>query len=49
MKVLVTNDDGVFAEGIKLLVEKLMPYASKITVVAPLTEALMMLIPLVVK
>ena len=38
MKVLVTNDDGVFAEGIKLLVEKLMPYASKITVVAPLTE-----------
>lgn len=38
MKILVTNDDGVRAEGIKLLVEKLIPYAEKITVVAPLTE-----------
>lgn len=38
MKILVTNDDGVKAEGIKLLVEKLVPYAETITVVAPLTE-----------
>ena len=38
MKILVTNDDGVRAEGIKLLVEKLIPYADLITVVAPLTE-----------
>ncbi len=38
MKILVTNDDGVKAEGIKLLVQKLIPYAKEITVVAPLTE-----------
>ena len=38
MKVLVTNDDGVKAEGIKLLVEKLVPYCEEITVVAPLVE-----------
>lgn len=38
MNILVTNDDGVFAPGIKLLVEKLVKYADKITVVAPLTE-----------
>lgn len=38
MKVLVTNDDGVKAEGIKLLVEKLIPYCEEITVVAPLIE-----------
>lgn len=38
MNILVTNDDGVKAEGIKLLVQKLLPYAKTITVVAPLTE-----------
>lgn len=38
MKLLVVNDDGVKAEGIKILVEKLMPYAEKIVVVAPRTE-----------
>lgn len=38
MKVLITNDDGVFAEGIRILVEKLVPYCEEITVVAPLVE-----------
>lgn len=38
MKILVVNDDGVRAEGIKILVEKLYKYAQKIYVVAPETE-----------
>jgi len=38
MKVLVTNDDGVYAEGIKILVQKLQKYASDIYVVAPSKE-----------
>lgn len=38
MKILVTNDDGLFAEGIELLTKKLIPYASEILVVAPNTE-----------
>lgn len=38
MNILVVNDDGVKAEGIKLLVEKLIPYAKKIVVVAPKEE-----------
>lgn len=38
MNILVVNDDGVKAEGIKLLVEKLIPYAKKIVVVAPSIE-----------
>lgn len=38
MKILITNDDGINAQGIKLLTEKLIPYASKIMVVAPSVE-----------
>lgn len=38
MKVLVVNDDGVRSEGIKILVEKLLPYVESISVVAPATE-----------
>lgn len=38
MNILVVNDDGVKAEGIKILVEKLIPYAKKIVVVAPKEE-----------
>lgn len=38
MKALVVNDDGVRAEGIKILVQKLLPYAESIVVVAPSTE-----------
>ena len=33
-RILVTNDDGVFSEGIKLLAEKLRPLA-EVLVVAP--------------
>lgn len=38
MKILVTNDDGINAIGIKTLVEKLKKYASEIVVVAPSVE-----------
>lgn len=38
MKILVTNDDGINAIGIKVLVEKLKKYASEILVVAPSVE-----------
>lgn len=38
MNFLVVNDDGVKAEGIKILVEKLKPYAKRIVVVAPKNE-----------
>lgn len=38
MKVLVVNDDGVKAEGIRILVEKLYKYCEKVYVVAPITE-----------
>ena len=34
MRILVTNDDGIFSEGIKLLAEALASIA-EITVVAP--------------
>ena len=38
MKVLVVNDDGIESIGLKLLVEKLIPYAEEIMVVAPTYE-----------
>lgn len=38
MKILVTNDDGINAIGLKLLVEKLQKYANEIYVVAPSSE-----------
>ncbi len=38
MKALIVNDDGVRAEGIKLLVEKIYKYCDKICVVAPMSE-----------
>ncbi len=38
MNFLVVNDDGVNAEGIKILVKKLKPYAKQIVVVAPKYE-----------
>ncbi|MCI6508249.1 MAG: 5'/3'-nucleotidase SurE [Bacilli bacterium] len=38
MKVLVTNDDGVKAEGIKILVEKIKQYEKDVFVVAPMYE-----------
>lgn len=37
MKILITNDDGIFAEGIKLLVEKAKKYGT-VVVVAPKTN-----------
>jgi 5'/3'-nucleotidase len=37
-RILVTNDDGVHAEGIRLLAEAVKPYG-EITVVAPIQEA----------
>jgi 5'-nucleotidase len=37
-RILVTNDDGVHAEGIRLLAEAVAPYG-EITVVAPIQEA----------
>jgi 5'-nucleotidase len=37
-RILVTNDDGVHAEGIRLLAEAVAPYGD-ITVVAPIQEA----------
>jgi len=37
-RILVTNDDGVHAEGIRLLAEAVEPYG-EITVVAPIQEA----------
>ena len=37
-RILVTNDDGVHAEGIRLLAEAVSPYG-EITVVAPIQEA----------
>ena len=38
MKILVTNDDGINAVGIKTLVEKLKKYSNEIIVVAPSVE-----------
>ena len=38
MKVLITNDDGVYAEGIKILTNHLSDESLKTTVVAPLEE-----------
>lgn len=38
MKILVTNDDGINAIGIKTLVEKLKKYSNDILVVAPSVE-----------
>lgn len=38
MRILVVNDDGIEALGLKLLVEKLIPYASELLVVAPTYE-----------
>ncbi len=37
MKILVTNDDGIYSEGIKLLVEKAKKYG-EVVVVAPLKQ-----------
>ena len=36
--LLVTNDDGYFAEGIKALVEELYKYTKNIIVIAPSSE-----------
>lgn len=38
MKILITNDDGIFAEGIKILAQKLMLLNAEILVVAPKYE-----------
>lgn len=38
MVILVTNDDGVKAEGIKILVEKIKQYETDVYVVAPMYE-----------
>lgn len=38
MKILVTNDDGINAIGLKILVNALKKYASEILVVAPIVE-----------
>ena len=38
MKILISNDDGVHAPGIKSLTNAVKPLASKLTVVAPLEE-----------
>ena len=38
-KILITNDDGVFAEGIKHLVKEIYKYTKNIVVVAPSSES----------
>lgn len=38
-KILITNDDGVFAEGIKYLVKEIYKYTKNIVVVAPSSES----------
>lgn len=38
MRILVVNDDGIEALGLRLLVEKLIPYAKELVVVAPTFE-----------
>jgi len=35
MHILVSNDDGIFASGIKALTEAVIPLADKVTVIAP--------------
>lgn len=35
MKILMTNDDGIFAEGMKKLVETLVPLGHELAIVAP--------------
>ena len=37
LKILITNDDGIYAEGIKLLVDEAKKYGS-VMVVAPKVE-----------
>ena len=38
-KVLITNDDGVFAEGIKHLVKEIYKYTKNIVVIAPKNDS----------
>lgn len=35
MHILLTNDDGLQAQGLQILKEEMMGYARKVTVVAP--------------
>ena len=35
MHILLTNDDGLQAQGLQILKEEIMDYARKVTVVAP--------------
>lgn len=38
MRILLTNDDGVNAIGLKKLAEKLIPYATEMMIVAPMSQ-----------